>query len=925
VLLFAVGALLPGGFMIGIELSQAIQVPVILQRRQSVQTRYKLLGSVKRYVESRLDQSLHNAVSLHRHTSQEPHPPRLWDVEVKIGTQPSARLLPEKDIIEVFDLPSIGGKLLILGASGSGKTTTLLELARKLVARAFTDPRSPVPVLFNLCSWDSRLPLADWLVSQLKSNCGIAPDTAKKWLESGELVPLLDGLDELRSEWQKPCVLAINQFIQQVQPKHLVVCTGMSEYASAKTLMQLPAAIYLLPLTEPQIQDYLSRSGLQYLWPSLQQDPNLLNWAKTPLFLNILTLAAEEISLPEWQQRHSPESRQRYLLDAFIQKQLKQLRAQQSRRWLSWLAKRLKRDSADEFLIENMQPVWLSNPTQRWLYRLGVGLILGLTGGLSCGLSFGLNFGLIGGFILALFGGLNFQIVPVKPLNLSPQKAVSGAIVGLSLGLLAGLFGSVFLAIAGQLVGGLFGLLRACLGGLIGGLIFAIFQAVSDSEIEPKTAPNQGMWQSAGTAGIFTLTGGLIFGLIGWLISGRPGLSGTSLGLLAGLGMGGIPCLQHLTLRLILWRDGDLPWNFAGFLNSAAQQLLLQKIGGRYQFYHELLRDHFAAPPLGEMVLRKSSQLAGTIAGHSESVQAVAVTPQGNLAVTGSDDKTVKIWQVVTNLDGKRGLQPARTLSGHSGCVRTLAVSPDGQLVASGSNDKTVKIWYLGAGKSELPQGTLLHTLASHSNWVRAVAFSPDGQFLASCGDDTAINIWYVRTGQLLDSFSAHRDYVRCLAFSPDGTILATGSDDKTIKIWHLSSDGRVHREPALTLEGHSGYVRTLAISANGQVIVSGSDDQTITVWQLGAGDPRRPAGSSVRILGGHSSSVHSVAVSPDGQILASCSRDKTIKIWRLSTGELLKTFSERAYAFSVAFTPDGQMLAAGSQDRTVKLLPVSA
>ncbi|MCU0518537.1 MAG: NACHT domain-containing protein, partial [Oscillatoria sp. Prado101] len=496
--------------MIGIRLSQAIQVPVILQRRHCVQTRYKLLGFVKRCVESRLEQSLHNAVSLHRHTSEQPHPPapRLWDVEVKIGSQPSARLLPEKDIIEVFDLPSVDGKLLILGASGSGKTTTLLELASKLVDRAFADPRSPVPVLFNLSSWDSRLALADWLASQLQSNCALPPDTAKKWLESGSLVPLLDGLDELRSEQQKPCVLAINQFIQQVQPKHLVVCTGMSEYASTQTLMQLPAAIYLLPLTEPQIQDYLSRSGLQYLWPSLQQDPNLLNSAKTPLFLNIIALAAEEISLPEWQQRLSPESRRRYLLDAFIQKQLKQLPAQQSRRWLSWLAKRLKRDSADEFCIENMQPVWLSTPTQRWLYRLGVGLILGLTGGLSCGLSFGLNFGLISGFIFALFGGLNFQIVPVNPLNWSREKAVSGAIVGLSLGLLAALIGTLFLAIAGQLVGGLFGLLRATLGGLIGGLIFAIFQALSDSEIEPKTAPNQGIWQSARTAGIFTLTGG---------------------------------------------------------------------------------------------------------------------------------------------------------------------------------------------------------------------------------------------------------------------------------------------------------------------------------------------------------------------------------------------------------------------------------
>ncbi|MBD2039840.1 NACHT domain-containing protein [Microcoleus sp. FACHB-672] len=924
--------------MMRLKMQQIIQAPAVASPRQSVTTRYKLLVEVKNEVESRLKQSLHQTLLLKSQQEQLQPSPRLWDVEVKIGTQPSVRLLPGKEIIELFDLPSVAGKLLILGAPGSGKTTTLLELATELITRALNDAREPMPVLLNLCSWkEDRRTLAEWLVEELQAKYGIQAEIAQQWLATGQLLPLLDGLDELRSEWQKPCVLEINQFLLDYQPDRLVVCSGLAEYANCKTLLQVNGAIYLLPLSEAQVQNYLWSLGSHQLWQSVQNDPNLLKWAKTPLFLNIIALAAEEIWLDEWQARPSDESRCRYLLDAYIRRQLKQElnypgesagkppTPEQTRHWLSWLSKWLKRSTNDEFAIENMQPAWLPTAIHQWSYRLGVGLIVGLIGGVSCGLSFGPLAGLIGCLFFGLLGGLSFKIAPAEPLNWSWEKASKGLVIGMILGLLAGLAGGLFLAIMGELVGGFFGVVRAIIGGLIGGLIFGSSQGLNDPEIKPKTSPNQGIWHSVSTAGLFTLMSavsfGVSFGLMGGLITG---LGGLGFGILAGLACGGIACLQHFTLRLILWAHGYAPWNYARFLQYANSLGFVQQIGGRYRFPHELLRTHFAAPALGEIVLRRSSgQLVKTVAGHSDYVQAVAISPDGRLVISGSDDKTIKLWQRIARQDGRPGVRPLRTLSGHSGYVRTVAISPDGQLLASGSNDKTIKIWHLGADSSGISQGTPVLTLAGHSNWVRSVAFSPDGQLLASCGDDKTINIWYLRTGQMLANLSGHSDYVRCLAFSPDGQFLASGSDDKTINIWHMAG-GQPSESPVLTLEGHSGYVRTLAISRNGQLLVSGSDDQTITVWQMGSGDSDRAAGSPVHLLGGHSGQVWAVAISPDGQTLASSSRDKTIKIWNLSTGELLRTISlGSAGIFSVVFSPDGQYLIGGSQNSTIEILPV--
>jgi WD40 repeat protein len=121
-----------------------------------------------------------------------------------------------------------------------------------------------------------------------------------------------------------------------------------------------------------------------------------------------------------------------------------------------------------------------------------------------------------------------------------------------------------------------------------------------------------------------------------------------------------------------------------------------------------------------------------------------------------------------------------QTLTGHSYSVISVAYSPDGQTLASGSDDNTIKLWNVNTGN-------LLQTLTGHSQQVRSVAYSPDGQTLASGGMyDETIKLWDVKTGNLLQTLPGHSESVYSVAYSPDGQTLASGSWDKTIKIWRL-------------------------------------------------------------------------------------------------------------------------------------------
>jgi len=266
-----------------------------------------------------------------------------------------------------------------------------------------------------------------------------------------------------------------------------------------------------------------------------------------------------------------------------------------------------------------------------------------------------------------------------------------------------------------------------------------------------------------------------------------------------------------------------------------------------------------------------------TLAGHKSTVSSIAFALQqdgeepdiadpryGDYLASGSDDQTVKLWDIQTG-------ECLKTFLGHTDWIQSVHFSPDGQHLATGSRDQTLKIW-------DVYTGECLQTLTGHTHRVRSVVFNAQGTMLVSGSDDRTIKLWELKTGQCLQTLKGHQDLVLSVAFHPSGEQIASGSADRTIKLWDVST-----QQCLQTLTGHTHRVRSVVFSADGRYLASSSDDQTVKLWEI-------KTGINLATLRGHTKTVWSVAFNPVTQKLASGSEDETIKLWDTETGECIRT-----------------------------------
>ena len=317
----------------------------------------------------------------------------------------------------------------------------------------------------------------------------------------------------------------------------------------------------------------------------------------------------------------------------------------------------------------------------------------------------------------------------------------------------------------------------------------------------------------------------------------------------------------------------------------------------------------------------KTGKKIGAFSGHSMEVDFVAIAPNGNNAISFSQD-AIKVWDIQAG-------QSANALTAHEGWVNDIVVTSDNSKAISASWDRTIKIW-------DMLNGQEIRTLIGHEHNVNCVAISPDELNILSGSWDAMVKLWDFRTGQEICTLAGHNDRLDFVAFTLYTQQAISKSQDNKIKIWNLmtrqetiasdnclvyaknlSRDGSLAISASVdhnlevrdlnigkvlySINDKNGWIKAVVIASDGNQAISCYNDGKINVWNFKSGEQF----SSI------ASGIHSY-IFPDGKHAVSTSMERNLKVWNLESNEIISTIALDDLIFSVTIAPDGKSILAG-------------
>jgi cytochrome c len=276
--------------------------------------------------------------------------------------------------------------------------------------------------------------------------------------------------------------------------------------------------------------------------------------------------------------------------------------------------------------------------------------------------------------------------------------------------------------------------------------------------------------------------------------------------------------------------------------------------------------------------------------GHGGPVRALAISSDGQTAISGSFDSTAIRWSLNRN-------EAEQVLRFHADAVNAVVLLRDGRAATAGA-DGRIAIWTAGKAEPDV-------VLEGHTAPIVALALSPDGATLASASWDQTVRLWPLAGGGAPRVLEGHTQNVNGVAFARDGRTLVSVSYDLSVRIWPLAGP------PAPTVVTMPGPLNAVAVADDGEIAVGGADGKVY--FLSGAGEPVSEVAAGPR-------PVISIAISPDGALLAAASIGGSVAVIDRKTRGLARTLVGPGLpVWSVAFLPDGRTLLTGGADNIIR------